>query len=836
MDLSKLTKAELLIKCDEIGLTKVKSKTKPELIALLSAKNTVISKKIVIEEDSEEESECESDNDLDDNIIIENDIAIDVETEPKLDLTGYKFIDLFCGIGGFHQALHKMGAKCVLACDIDKECRVVYKDNYGIEPVSNVKDIDENTMDDFDILCAGFPCFVAGTQTLTNNGYKNIEDVELTDMLLTHTGKFQNIVNLQRKIYTGDIYDFDLKYHPELITATEEHPFYVREQKKVWNSLLKKYDYMYGEPEWKIASKLNMNDYFGMVINNKQTIPEFTFEKVINQHKTEKIDIKLDNLDYWFVMGYLVGDGWVEDTCKPDGRSMYKIRFAINNKDEDEIFERINRVIPITDKNCDTGKCKKFGCSNFIWFNILKKFGKYAHGKLIPEWVHDAPKEFIQEFINGYMKADGCVRDNVLQITTVSPNLAYGLQRLYLKLGHIFSINKCIRPKKYIIEGRTVNQKDTYCVRGVLERERKVSSFIEDNYVWYAPFKITKRETSQTPVYNFEVETDNSYIVENICVHNCQAFSNGGKKKCFDDERGLLFDEIVRIAKVKKPRFMFLENVKHILKVSNGEVIEYIKNKIAALGYKLQLFQISPHNYGIPQQRERVYFVCVRNDIYNGTDIVLPTYIGKMEFQKFLDKKEEIAEKYFIKGDTLDVLEAWDIMVKTFEVGEKISPTIMINDAFSSYTQTDFDGFPVWKKDYITKNKPLIEKYKSQFTEWYKTYSLLLKKREIYGKLEWQTGPIKENDSIFNHFIQIRQSGIRVKKGHYFPTLVAIAQIPIYGKEKRYITPRECARLQSFPETFKLSPDDKKSYKQLGNSVNVNNVYTVISSTLKKYM
>ena len=160
----------------------------------------------------------------------------------------------------------------------------------------------------------------------------------------------------------------------------------------------------------------------------------------------------------------------------------------------------------------------------------------------------------------------------------------------------------------------------------------------------------------------------------------------------------------------------------------------------------------------------------------------------------------------------------------------------MINDAFKSYTQLEFDVFPNWKKDYITKNKPLIEKYKTQFTEWYKTYSELLKKREIYGKLEWQTGPIKANDSIFNHFIQIRQSGIRVKKGHYFPTLVAISQIPIYGKEKRYITPRECARLQSFPETFKLSPHDKKSYKQLGNSVNVNNVYTVISSTLKKYM
>ena len=315
----------------------------------------------------------------------------------------------------------------------------------------------------------------------------------------------------------------------------------------------------------------------------------------------------------------------------------------------------------------------------------------------------------------------------------------------------------------------------------------------------------------------------------------CQAFSNGGKKKCFEDERGLLFDEIIRIAKVKKPKFMFLENVKHILKVSNGEVIEYIKKKIDSIGYHLQIFNISPHNFGIPQQRERVYFVCIRNDIYNGEDIVLPIYKGKLDFEKFLDKKEDIDKKYFIKDDVLNVLEAWDKMVKQFTVGEKISPTIMMNDAFKIYTQTEFNSLPDWKRDYITKNKPLIQKYRKQFEEWYKIHSELLQKREIYGKLEWQTGLIKENDSIFNHFIQIRQSGIRVKKGSYFPTLVAISQIPIYGKEKRYITPRECARLQSFPESFKLPIDDKKSYKQLGNSVNVDNVYTVISTTLSKY-
>ena len=60
----------------------------------------------------------------------------------------------------------------------------------------------------------------------------------------------------------------------------------------------------------------------------------------------------------------------------------------------------------------------------------------------------------------------------------------------------------------------------------------------------------------------------------------CQAFSNAGKKKTFEDNRGLLFDEIIRIVKVKKPRFIFLENVKHILKVDNGKVINYILDKL----------------------------------------------------------------------------------------------------------------------------------------------------------------------------------------------------------------------------------------------------------------
>ena len=70
----------------------------------------------------------------------------------------FKFIDLFCGIGGFHQAMISSGGECVLACDIDAKCREVYENNYGIKPFPDVTKLKTDTMPDFDVLCGGFPC------------------------------------------------------------------------------------------------------------------------------------------------------------------------------------------------------------------------------------------------------------------------------------------------------------------------------------------------------------------------------------------------------------------------------------------------------------------------------------------------------------------------------------------------------------------------------------------------------------------------------------------------------------------------------------------------------
>jgi DNA (cytosine-5)-methyltransferase 1 len=87
-----------------------------------------------------------------------------------------KFIDLFCGIGGFHIAFENAGAKCVFASDWDKYSRITYKENFGIEPSGDIHSIAVADIPKFDILCAGFPCqpfSIAGVSKKISLGRKH---------------------------------------------------------------------------------------------------------------------------------------------------------------------------------------------------------------------------------------------------------------------------------------------------------------------------------------------------------------------------------------------------------------------------------------------------------------------------------------------------------------------------------------------------------------------------------------------------------------------------------------------------------------------------------------
>jgi DNA (cytosine-5)-methyltransferase 1 len=113
--------------------------------------------------------------------------------------TVLKFIDLFCGMGSFHYSFKKFNWECVMACDINNTVKNTYKENYGITPLDDVTLIDPSTIQDYDILCAGFPC-----QPFSQCGYrKGFEDkrgtlfFNIMKFVTFHKPKFVILENVQ---------------------------------------------------------------------------------------------------------------------------------------------------------------------------------------------------------------------------------------------------------------------------------------------------------------------------------------------------------------------------------------------------------------------------------------------------------------------------------------------------------------------------------------------------------------------------------------------------------------------------------------------------------------
>lgn len=95
----------------------------------------------------------------------------------------------------------------------------------------------------------------------------------------------------------------------------------------------------------------------------------------------------------------------------------------------------------------------------------------------------------------------------------------------------------------------------------------------------------------------------------------CQAFSISGKQRGFNDSRGTLFFDVARIVRAKRPKVVFLENVKNFASHDNGQTLKVVRTIMTELGYSFDAKVLNAVDYGIPQKRERIYMVCFREDI-----------------------------------------------------------------------------------------------------------------------------------------------------------------------------------------------------------------------------
>jgi DNA (cytosine-5)-methyltransferase 1 len=264
----------------------------------------------------------------------------------------------------------------------------------------------------------------------------------------------------------------------------------------------------------------------------------------------------------------------------------------------------------------------------------------------------------------------------------------------------------------------------------------------------------------QTYILNFhdEVHGDITQVEESeIPTHDvvlagfpCQPFSNAGLKEGFNDTRGTLFFEIERIARYHEPKIMLLENVKGLVSHDKKRTFKVILERLDELGYWVEHKVLNARDFGVPQNRERIYIVAYSKEWFDE---------GDFSFPKPSTKQTRV-------GDVLDT---------------RVDPKYTISDRL-------WAGHQRRKLEHAAKGNGF-------------GYSLF------------------SAESPYTSTISARY----YKDG----SEILIKQ---RGKNPRKVTPREAARLQGFPEWFKVHPSDTQAYKQFGNSVAV----PVIDAIAKK--
>jgi DNA (cytosine-5)-methyltransferase 1 len=352
--------------------------------------------------------------------------------------------------------------------------------------------------------------------------------------------------------------------------------------------------------------------------------------------------------------------------------------------------------------------------------------------------------------------------------------------------------------------------------------------------------------------YNIEPKGDLTKIeVEDIPSFNilcagfpCQPFSKAGEQKGFNDTRGNIFFDICKIIKYHNPEYIILENVRNLSSHDKGNTWKVIYETLDNLNYYTYNKPVILNTlyFGVPQSRERVVIMCKRKDLGELPELHLITkkLIKKTTLSSIIE--DNVSKKYNINKKLKITEYIWNEFIKLCDLNNVNIPKFPI---WTDWWDSDGNNTTITKNDNkLTEEENKINILKKQKTFYNKYKKWIDSNREFYNKnkhfiqewlfksrkqelwvgavrkMEWQTSGTKIN--INQVLWSPRGSGIRIKNIDYSPTLVAMASmIPIYGPKSRMLSPRECARLQSFPEDYIIHSNDKIAYKQFGNAVNV---------------
>lgn len=393
------------------------------------------------------------------------------------------------------------------------------------------------------------------------------------------------------------------------------------------------------------------------------------------------------------------------------------------------------------------------------------------------------------------------------------------------------------------------------------EWEPTLNTLYKDNFgieAWRDLNDLSTDEIITTNVPNHDVLT---------AGFPCQPFSKAGDQLGFrDTNQGNLFFKVHDILRVKRPRRFILENVPNILKHDGGRTKDTIVSMLEDLGYDVAVEHFSPHEFGIPQVRDRAYFVGSLDGLQDfrwpekhrdPTDITSVLHHGvpatrpipeltlraidmwgdflrrspsTLKLPSFPIWSMEFGATYPYDDETPAAV--WDrsparglqgMGVKgSFGFGLEV-PVAEQKRLIPSHANREGDHqFPRWKRTFIRQNRDFYRENHHWIRPWMNDWQPW-DFPSSFQKMEWNAQG--EERDIDNFVLQVRASGLRIKRPATSPSLISFTQtqVPILGANltgtRRYMTPAECAELQSLG-SIQLPASDLDAYKALGNAVN----------------
>lgn len=304
-----------------------------------------------------------------------------------------------------------------------------------------------------------------------------------------------------------------------------------------------------------------------------------------------------------------------------------------------------------------------------------------------------------------------------------------------------------------------------------------------------------------TNVYDREIPSESLDIY--MTSPPCQAFSLAGKRLGKNDKRGILFFNSLEFIQVNKPRYFIFENVKGLLSDDGGktfsEWVNYLGGKSVngipilfpyedSVPYHLYWRVLNAKEHGVPQNRERVFLVGIRDDSDNNFRFPVEEHLSK-RLKNVLEN--EVNDKYFLSEKMINVL------------SHHKNP-IIENETPKNSACIHANYFKMGGRD---------QQY------------LKIKSNTLKGYEE-----AIEGDSINFSVPNSETRRCRVGKGVAQTLDTACNQGVLNNYRIRRLTPRECFRLMDFPDTFTWPVSDSQAYKQAGNSIVVNVLYKILKN------